>query len=391
MNKFVVSAPAKAILFGEHAVVYGYPAIATTIKLHCYFTVTIKNETCENITLDLKDLSENSIHIPIKMVHSISIKTPVLDYAWKLVSDLFDCAYRDSPRSSSITASTCVIIYLFIRAMQLLGDKCNNQQCCPLLNGENAIYIEVHSEIPTGSGIGSSGAFSVAAATTVLLLTNTYPLLKIWDIDRTHCELISSLARDAERIIHGTSSGLDSTICTYGGTIVFWKDRLPSFRRINIPNVDAVKLLLVSTNITRSTSMAVKKVYDRWKEDKTYVNSIFKEIGIIVDEVSDILNQKHTWETCQSLISYIVKNQYLLKELGVSNSVSNELIEELREVGIPAKVTGAGFGGCVVGFISGAVYDDTKLNDLIKSWDKRSLWSKVVSIEATGVKYNSYF
>ncbi|KAK4470329.1 hypothetical protein MN116_005894 [Schistosoma mekongi] len=287
MNKFIVSAPAKAILFGEHAVVYGYPAIATTVELHCYFTVTIKHETCENITLDFKDLSENCIHIPIKMVHSIPIKSSVLDYAWKLVSDLFGCAYRDSLQSSSITASTCVIIYLFIRAMQL-QDKCNNQKYCPLLNGENAIYIEVHSEIPKGSGIGSSGAFSVAAATTVLLLTNIYPLLKIWDIDKTQRELISSLARDAEHIIHGTSSGLDSTICTYGGTIVFWKDRLPSFQRINIPNVDAVKLLLVSTNITRSTSVAVQKVYDRWKEDKTYVDSIFKGMGIIVDELKSI-------------------------------------------------------------------------------------------------------
>ncbi|CAH8516738.1 unnamed protein product [Schistosoma turkestanicum] len=390
MEKFVVSAPAKAILFGEHAVVYGYPAIATTIELRCYFTVTIMKEACEDIILYFKDLSENSIHIPFKMFHSISNKQSVLEYAWKLVSELFDCAYHDCPQNSPIIVSTCVMIYLFIRAIQLRSTERNNQQF-PLFDGKKTICIEIHSEIPRECGIGSSGAFSVAATTTILLLTGYYPLVQVWDIDKSQRKLISSLARDAECIIHGKSSGLDSTICTYGGTMVFWKDQLPLFQEINIPNRDSVKLLIVNTNITRSTSVAVQKVYDKWKEDKTYVNSIFKEIGIIVDEVIDILNQKHSWESDQSLTPHIYRNQHLLQELGVSHSVSNEVIEELKQVGIPAKVTGAGLGGCVVGFIPGVEHDNSKLDDLISSLQKRSLWAKVTSVEATGVKYNSYF
>ncbi|CAH8585585.1 Mevalonate kinase [Schistosoma haematobium] len=390
MKKFVVSAPAKAILFGEHAVVYGYPAIAATIDLRCYFTVTIKNEACEDIIIDFKDLSENSIHIPIKMLHSISNKESVMDYAWKLVSDLFDCAYHDSLHDSPIIVSTCVIVYLFIRATQLRSDECSNQQF-PMFNGKNAICIEIQSDMPSGCGLGSSGAFSVAATATILLLTNNYPLVQVWDIDKIQRKLISSLARDAECIIHGKSSGLDSTICTYGGTIVFRKDQLPLFQEINISNFDTVKLLIVNTNITRSTSLAVRKVYDKWKEDKTCVNSIFKEIGIIVDEVIDILNQKDNCEISRSLTRHIVRNQHLLEELGVSHSVSNEIIEELKLVGIPAKVTGAGFGGCVLGFILGVDYDNSELNDLISRWHTRSLWAQVTSIEATGVKYNSHF
>ncbi|CAH8589018.1 unnamed protein product [Heterobilharzia americana] len=314
MKKFVISAPAKAILFGEHAVLYGYPAIATTIGLHCYFTVTIGDEACEEIVIDLTDLSENTIYIPVKIFNSVSCKSSILEDTWTLVSKIFDRSYDDTSQHTPIYVSTCVLVYLFIRALKLKDSKCDSH-LCSFINGRHSLRIEVQSDIPRGSGMGSSGAFSVAAATTILLLTGNFPLKQIWSADKTQRELISSLARDAECIIHGTSSGLDTTICTHGGTIVFWKDQIPVFKRINIPNVSDVTLLLVNTNIIRRTSVAVRQVSDLWKNNKSYINSIFQEIGTIVEDVSGILDKTVTQEIKQSISSHECQIQFLIKSL----------------------------------------------------------------------------
>ncbi|CAH8854915.1 unnamed protein product [Trichobilharzia szidati] len=387
MKKFTVSAPAKAILFGEHAVVYGYPAIATTIGLHCYFTVTIEDEICENVVVDFKDLSEKSIYIPIKIFHSNLCTLSVSERAWMLASEILGCSY-DSSENTPLATCTCVLLYLFIRALQLRDHECD-YSVPTFFNGRHFIRITVQSDIPRGSGIGSSGAFSVAATTAILLLTGYFPLEQVWSADKTQCELISSLSRDAECIIHGLSSGLDTTICTYGGPIVYWKDRIPSFRRIDIPNTSDIRLLLVNTNIIRRTSVAVKKVSDLWKEDKSHVNSIFKEIGTIVEDISSILEKSLSRELKQSFSDHVTRNQFLLNELGVSNSVVNQIIEEMKQIGIPAKITGAGLGGFVLGFILES-YHDEKLCSLIRNWNERSLWAKIVSIKATGIEYNAH-
>jgi mevalonate kinase len=72
--------------------------------------------------------------------------------------------------------------------------------------------MTIHSEIPIGSGLGSSASFSVGLAAALLCLNHSVQLpLKTKDL-----ELISSMAFEAEKLIHGTPSGIDNTICTYG-------------------------------------------------------------------------------------------------------------------------------------------------------------------------------
>nr|CAH8853980.1 unnamed protein product [Trichobilharzia regenti] len=261
MKKFTVSAPGKAILFGEHAVVYGYPAIATTIGLHCCFTVTIEDEICdENIVVDFKDLSEKSIYIPIKDIPSNLSTLSVSEHAWMLASEILGCSYNSS-ENTPLATSTCVLLYLFIRALQLKTHECD-YSIPTIFNGRHSIRIIVRSDIPRGS-------------------------------------------------------------------------------------------------------------------------------GTIVEDISSILEKSLTRELKQSFSDHVTRNQFLLNELGISNSVVNQIIAEMKQIGIPAKITGAGFGGFVLGFILDANHDE-KLSSLIRNWNERSLWAKIVSVKAIGMEYNAH-
>ena len=69
-TSIVVSAPGKVILFGEHAVVHGVTAIAGSVALRCYASVSPREDG--KISLDLPDL---------EVIHTWSIN----DLPWSAV------------------------------------------------------------------------------------------------------------------------------------------------------------------------------------------------------------------------------------------------------------------------------------------------------------------
>lgn len=134
------------------------------------------------------------------------------------------------------------------------------------------MHIKVHSaSLPVGAGLGSSAAFSVATAAALYklrhVLTNTGSSVE-W-IGQPPSDVLSSInhyAYQAERIIHGTPSGLDNTVSCYGGAIYFQKNINGSITKEIIRNFPPLDILLTNTWVPRSTKLLVAGVR-KFKQD----------------------------------------------------------------------------------------------------------------------------
>jgi mevalonate kinase len=79
--------------------------------------------------------------------------------------------------------------------------------------------FSVRSTLPVGAGLGSSASYSVCLAT-ALLQSNGY-LSGLEAAEQR--ELINQWAFQAEKVIHGNPSGIDNTVSTLGGAVMFKK------------------------------------------------------------------------------------------------------------------------------------------------------------------------
>lgn len=76
------------------------------------------------------------------------------------------------------------------------------------------------SELPLGSGLGSSAALCVALSAALLALSDSTKLdfsHQGWQMfGDSELELVNKWAFEGEKMIHGKPSGIDNTVSTYG-------------------------------------------------------------------------------------------------------------------------------------------------------------------------------
>ena len=196
-----MSAPGKVILFGEHFVVEGAPAIASAIDLRVRACVTTE---------------VNSDRVIVR-------------------SDVFGEA-EIYPTKPPRWASQ------FRRIVELLGRRFG--KIAPA-------KITIESSLPVGAGLGSSAASAAA-------FTAAYGLA--YGIRLSTLE-VSQLAFEAEKLVHGKPSGIDNTISCYGGTILYTRNK--GFEPLNANLPSTVKLVIADSGIQRSTGQAVSLVLAR--------------------------------------------------------------------------------------------------------------------------------
>eukprot|EP00978_Attheya_sp_CCMP212_P021685 scaffold63696_cov27-Attheya_sp.AAC.1 len=126
--------------------------------------------------------------------------------------------------------------------------------------------------LPVGAGLGSSAAFGVASAAALWQLSqnSTTPNRESKSDKPTKEELnvINQLALYSETLVHGTPSGLDNTVSTFGGAVCYTKDILhqtvtleplwsPSSSSSDKQEKQLLHILLTNTHVPRSTKKLV--------------------------------------------------------------------------------------------------------------------------------------
>lgn len=281
------SAPGKIILFGEHAVVYGRPAIAIPVtQVHATVSITPFPEGDKG---------------------QIYIEAPDVDY-----SSWLHEARKHHPLRHVITLS--------IDAMK--------QREFP------ALRLRIESSIPIAAGLGSSAAISVA----IVRALGEYfdqPL---------SAKQQSDIAFFAEKIQHGSASGIDNTVVAFERPVFFIQGELPKPFR---PGA-ALNLLIADTGVASKTSQTVGEVKVKREAEKAYVETIFDQIA----ELTEFAKRAIISGQIMVVGPLMNQNHVLLQALGVSSPELDLLVQTAREAGaFGSKLSGAGQGGNMIALV----------------------------------------
>ncbi|MEX2605738.1 MAG: hypothetical protein WD708_00185 [Kiritimatiellia bacterium] len=279
--------PGKLILSGEHAVVHGCPALAMAVSAGV-----------DGIREDL-DVPLLRIQLPDRTS---------IDFPLSALAELLEEMRR---RHHQFMKGQLAVSEVVESPEHLLAAT------AALAEPVSGAQLQFNSQLPPGSGLGSSAAYMLA------LLKALRPR---WDQAR----LFENAVR-AESFQHGTSSGLDVAASLYGGLIHFHDARfdplsetaaMPPFRVYN------------SGRPLSSTGECVSAVSNRFPSSDT-IWSDFREVtGNTLACLQ--ANDADGWRTC------IRANHRLLCRIGVVPPAVQDHISALEQAGFAAKICGAG-------------------------------------------------
>jgi mevalonate kinase len=283
-----VSAPGKTILFGEHAAVYGHPALVTALD-HRMTVVAHASPSMRRGTLRLE--------IPSMKLDRTIASTGSIDS----VTEPGDLA----------------VIAVKFGTASLGPNRCG-------------FHLRIDSEIPTGSGFGSSAALAVAVVAACRRALN----------DDIAPEEIGQLALSVERCQHGNASGVDVQAVLRGG--VLWCRRVNDVLECNElteagKRLDAFRLFHSGTpnETTGEMVAAVRRLLDR---EPVRVREAFAAIDAATREGCAALSRGDD----AAYVPIVLRAEAALEALDVVPQNVREAIRVIEAAGGAAKISGAG-------------------------------------------------
>lgn len=203
----------------------------------------------------------------------------------------------------------------------------------------SGLDVTIRSGIPVGAGLGSSASYAVVLSSGLLKL-----------IGKETKEIVNSWAFMAEKIIHGNPSGLDNTLCTYGGAKLYSRlDPIPK----DVEGFKSLEILVTNTRVPKNTMKQVADV--RIKKDwmPGIVDPMIDAVGSVAGECCAIFKESlASGKVDQGKLSYLVDaNHGLLVALGTSHPALEKVRELTGKYGLSSKLTGGGGGGCAITFV----------------------------------------
>ncbi|KAH3677147.1 hypothetical protein WICMUC_001902 [Wickerhamomyces mucosus] len=382
LEPFIVSAPGKVIIFGEHSAVYAKPAIAAAISLRTYLMVA-PSEDEEDLTLEFPDIglvhSWKRSSLPWEVVEkfSTSNKPTTTDELIPEVVSEISKLLSDMNQSIHYAASSS-FLYLYVHL-------CNRQT--------KAKRFTVRSTLPIGSGLGSSATISVCLAGALSILGQHIEPATLGNndksVDNQDSEYIDSWAFMGEKLIQGNPSGIDNAVATHGGAVMFQRTQssVPSVRT-TMRNFPKLKLLLTDTKQPRRSSDLVGNVSRLNSEYPKIISSILNALEDIAREGYSIMIKPNLDERARKRLSELFEiNHGLLVALGVSHPVLEKvrILTDEFKIG-KTKLTGAGGGGCAITLIDDDVAE-SKIKELIAKYDEFGFETFETSLGGKGVGY----
>lgn len=217
-EKIERSACAKVILCGEHAVVYGRPAIALPLP-------ALRVRACMQATAR-----------PF-IIHAPDVNETIV------AGDLSGETLNPLARIAQLT-----LLHL-------------NRQ-------PPAAELTITSDIPVGANLGSGAAVSIAVARAIAAFFN----------EEINAGDASTLAYEVEKIHHGTPSGIDNTVVAYEQPVWFVKGSEP--RILSMTGV--LPLVIGDTGFSTPTRVPVGDVRAAWESDRDRMEGMFNAITSLV-------------------------------------------------------------------------------------------------------------
>lgn len=214
-------APGKVILFGEHAVVYGRPAIAVPVT-----------EVQAQVRVDRGPMRQGTRIVATDVGQQFFLREAPTDDPLARVVDL---------------------------TLRRLGQPADPD-----------LVITISSDVPIARGMGSGAAVSTAIVRA---------LVKHFDRWLPSRE-ISDLVYQVERLYHGTPSGIDNTVIAFEKPVFFVKDEGWEFFWVGAPFL----LAIADTGIESPTREVVGDLRRRYEAEPDRYGPLFDQVGEIVVE-----------------------------------------------------------------------------------------------------------
>ncbi|EDW00995.1 mevalonate kinase [Drosophila grimshawi] len=348
MLKFQVHSPGKVILHGEHAVVYQKPALAAVVGLGT--KLQLRSQAGSQVASFQLEALNCTVEIELNefnaFVANFRNKYPSdkLESTAKLMEEVraevakqLERTMGTTPKQHTQRAFLSIYYLLAGAVLSAPGDQRTLQ---------TGFQVQVETELNVGAGLGSSASYGAALAAAFLILAGHFDENSY--LQEENLALISHWAYESERVNHGTPSGVDNTVCTYGGILRFVKGQ--GFQALCIQK--PLSILLVDSRISRSTADIVAKVRHLGEEFPQLIEAIWQACEQLVNAAVPLYesfgNAQDDSQKFEKLERLFQINNDLLKAIGVSHPKLEQIFTIAFKRGFFSKLTGAGAGGYAI-------------------------------------------
>lgn len=341
------SAPGKVIIGGEHAVVYeNHRALAGAISARSF---------AEAVAIDAPRVEIES---------SVGLQDRInLDDLHEL-TERFHAA-REAKDADAMRAlhkqDRSGLAHVKVIAGTVIRDSGQDNGYVIRVGKSLVAGRKYGREVPLGAHMGSSSSIFSAIAGALTQEVGMF----------SH-DYAARLARYGDMVVVGTPSGIDSTVTTYGGAILFTKGPSPETSTIERLQNVRCSLAIANTGVESSTGEVVARVREKVRKESKMMGSL-DEIDAIVRLEVEALKKRNMKELGRLMNS----NHEILRDgVGISIQRIDEACAIALEQGAyGAKGTGAYAGGCVIALAP----NPAKARVVVDEWKKRGFTDSWVS------------